>query len=101
MKWGYTLWANPGTFDRNGGFFGTGNYCVMSGQNVDPFGAPFVTEQGWVSVIEMEPNQRYTSTQDGKAIACFQNPSDPKKSFLIGGRMSSTFGNEMRNEGYK
>lgn len=94
---GHAAWGFPDTYDYDGSSFGTGFYSVMSGNQVagevEPIGAPFFRDAGWVDAIEIMPNSSYSLKQDGKSVAIYFNPADDKEYFIIEACMSSTPGN--------
>lgn len=94
---GHAAWGFPDTYDYDGSSFGTGFYSVMSGNQVageiEPIGAPFFRDAGWMNAVEILPNSSYSLEQDGKTLAIYVNPSDPNEYFIIEACMSSTPGN--------
>lgn len=93
---GHSIWGWPDTYDTNGLSRGTGSYTVMSGNQgtgeIEPVGAPFLVSENWVNVIDIT-DKPIILTQDGNTIARYKKPGDPKETFLIESRMSSTIGN--------
>jgi len=92
---GHSIFGIPDTYDTDGSSHGTGVYTVMSGNkpDVEPLGAPFLAEKGWVEVIDIEKSEIIILKEDGDVVARFKNPNNPDEYFVIEARNQSNIGN--------
>ena len=94
---GHSIWGWPDTYDTTGQSHGTGLYSVMSGNrytgDVEPPGAPFLLQEGWLSPLAITETQTVVLTPDGLSAALYLNPQDSREYFVIEARRSSTIGN--------
>lgn len=84
---GHMVWGWPDLYNVKGGR-GTGDYEVMSGNNFR-FGPPnpsFLLKEGWIEAMDISKGAAITLTENGKVVARYVNPSNPKECFLIEAR---------------